>query len=67
MKREMSIKNKNLILILSFLAVIICLILTALLFYTAKPSLLITLSFIVGLVSGVCITLLIHNLLNKKF
>lgn len=66
MKSELRIKNKNLILILSFLAVIICLILTVLLFYTAKPSLLITLSFIVGLVSGVCITMLIHNLLNKK-
>jgi predicted exporter len=66
MKSEMRIKNKNLILTLSFLAVIICLILTVLLFYSVKPSLLITLSFIVGLVSGVCITLLIHNLLNKK-
>jgi hypothetical protein len=57
-------KNKNLILIVSFLAVFICLIMTGLLFYSVKPSFLIVLSLTIGLVSGACITLLIHNLIN---
>lgn len=57
-------KNKNFILIASFVAVLICLILATLLFYTVTPSLLIILSLSVGLISGVCITLLIHNLIN---
>jgi hypothetical protein len=58
-------KNKSLILIVSFLAVIICLIITTLLFYSVKPTLLIFLSLIIGLISGACITLLIHNLINS--
>ena len=57
-------KNKNLIIIASFLAVLICLIMTALLFYAVAPTFLIILSLTIGLISGVCITLLIHNLIN---
>jgi hypothetical protein len=57
-------KNKNLIVIASFLAVLICLIITALLFYVVPPRFLIILSFTVGIITGVCITLLINNLIN---
>ena len=59
-------KNTGLIVILSFLAVIICLIISVMLFYSVKPSLLILLAFSVGAISGVCITLLILNLINRK-
>ena len=37
---------------------------TALLFYAVAPTFLIILSLTIGLISGVCITLLIHNLIN---
>jgi len=57
-------ENKNLIIIASFLAVIICIIMSLLLFYTVTPTSLIIISFTIGLISGVCITLLIHNLIN---
>jgi uncharacterized integral membrane protein len=57
-------KNKTLIIIVSFLAVIICLIITALLFYSVTPSSLIILSFTIGIITGVCIAALIHNLTN---
>jgi hypothetical protein len=57
-------KNKNLIIIASFLAVLICLIITVLLFYAVTPTFLIILSITIGLFSGVCITLLILNLIN---
>jgi len=40
------------------------LIMTALLFYAVAPTFLIILSLTIGLISGVCITLLIHNLIN---
>jgi preprotein translocase subunit SecF len=57
-------KDKNLIIITAFLAVLICLIITALVFYAAPPTLLIKLALTIGIISGVCITLLIHNLIN---
>jgi hypothetical protein len=57
-------KNKRLIIILSTLAVIICLILSALLFYSISVSFLIIMSFTIGIVSGVCGTMLIMNLSN---
>jgi len=57
-------KNKKIIIIASFLAVLICLIMTALLFHAVTPTSLIILSFTIGIISGVCITLLIHNLIN---
>jgi hypothetical protein len=55
-------KNKKLIIIASFLAVLICFIITALLFYSVPPDFLIILSFAVGIVTGVCILALILNL-----
>jgi hypothetical protein len=57
-------KNKNLIIIASFMAVIICLIMTGLLFYAVTPTFLIKISLAIGVISGVCITLLIHNLIK---
>ena len=57
-------KNKNLIVMVSILAVVICLIMTALLFFAVNPTFLIILSNCVGIVTGVFITLLIHNLTN---
>jgi capsular polysaccharide biosynthesis protein len=55
-------KNKTLIIIVSFLAVIICLILALLLFYSVKPEFLVILSFVIGIVTGVCIAFLILSL-----
>lgn len=55
-------KNKSLIIIVSFLAVIICLITPALLFYSVAPESLIILSFTIGVVTGICILALIINL-----
>jgi hypothetical protein len=57
-------KNKSLIIITSVLAVIICLIITALLFYKVTPSSLIILAFTIGTVTGVCVAFLILNLAN---
>jgi hypothetical protein len=57
-------KNKKVIIIASFLAVLICLILTTLLFFAVTPSFLIVLSLAIGIITGVCITLLIHNMVN---
>jgi hypothetical protein len=57
-------KNKTLIIITSFLAVIICLIIAALLFYKVTPSSLIILSFTIGMVTGVCTAFLILSLTN---
>ena len=57
-------QNKTLIIIVSFLAVLICLIITALLFYSVAPESLIILSFTIGVVTGVCILALIINLRN---
>ena len=58
-------KNKSLIIIVSFLAVIICLILAALLFYAVTPAFLIILSFTIGVITGICIAALIHNLADN--
>jgi multisubunit Na+/H+ antiporter MnhE subunit len=55
-------KNKTIIIVVSFLAVIICLILAALLFYPVAPDSLIILSFTIGVITGVCIAALIRNL-----
>jgi hypothetical protein len=57
-------KDKKSIIIASFLAVMICLILATLLFVAVTPTFLITLAFAVGIITGVCITLLIHNIIN---
>jgi hypothetical protein len=57
-------KNKTLIIIVSFLVVIICLIITALLFYSVEPEFLIILSFTIGVVTGICILALVISLRN---
>jgi hypothetical protein len=58
-------KNRNLIVIISFLAVIICLIITVLLFFAVKPRLLIDLALMIGFISGVCVTLLVLNIIKN--
>ena len=58
-------KNKTLIILLSFLAVSICLIMIVLLFYSVAPRFLIILSFTIGTITGVCIATLIYNLVKK--
>jgi hypothetical protein len=55
-------KNKSLIIITAMLAVFICLIITALLFYKVTPSSLIILAFTIGTVTGICIAFLILSL-----
>jgi hypothetical protein len=57
-------KNKRLIIITSFLAVLICLIMIMLLFFAVTPGFLIILSLTIGIVTGVCITSLAYNLKN---
>jgi hypothetical protein len=55
-------KNRTLIIVSSFLAVIICLIITALLFFPIAPNSLVILSFTIGVITGVCIAALVHSL-----
>jgi multisubunit Na+/H+ antiporter MnhE subunit len=57
-------KNKGLIIVVSFLAVAICLILIWLLLSSATPTSLVILAFIIGIFSGACILALIINLRN---
>jgi len=57
-------KNKRLIIITSFLAVLICLIMIMLLFYNVTHGFLMILSLTIGIVTGVCITSLVYNLTN---
>jgi hypothetical protein len=56
-------KNIKIVILTSFLSVIMCLILTAILFYTITPRTLLILTLSVGLIAGVFITSLIHSLL----
>jgi len=58
-------KDKKIIIISSFLAVLICLVITALLFFAVTPRFLVILSFTVGIITGVCITALILYLINN--
>jgi high-affinity Fe2+/Pb2+ permease len=58
-------KNKTLIIVASFLAVIICLILTALLFYAVNPVSLIILSLTIGVITGICIAFLILGIIKS--
>jgi hypothetical protein len=55
-------RNKRLIIFVSFLAVIICLIITLLLFYAVPPESLVILSFTIGVVTGVSILAMVINL-----
>ncbi len=57
-------KSKSLIVIASVFAVVICLIVTALLFYKVTPSFLIISAFTIGVITGICIAALIQNLVN---
>ena len=57
-------KNKRVIILTSFLAVLICLIITVLLFYAVTPKFLVILAFIIGIVTGVFITTLINQLIS---
>jgi hypothetical protein len=63
-------KNRTLIIALSFLAVLICLLLIVLLFYTVPPSLLIVLALTIGMITGICTAFLIlglvRNIRNKR-
>jgi cytosine/uracil/thiamine/allantoin permease len=58
-------KDKKLIIITAFLAVLICLIITVLLFIAVTPRFLVILSFTIGVVTGICITSLIYYLVNS--
>ncbi len=57
-------KNKILITVVSFLAVLICLLLALLLFYSVPTEFFIILSFAIGVVTGVCTLAMIINLRN---
>jgi Na+-driven multidrug efflux pump len=57
-------KNKSLIILVSLLAVFICLILLVLLFCAVKPEFLVVLSFVIGMVTGICTAFLILGLRN---
>jgi FtsH-binding integral membrane protein len=58
-------KDKKIIIISAFLAVLICLIITALLFIAVTPRFLVILSFTIGVLTGVCITSLINYMVNN--
>lgn len=58
-------KNKILIIVLSLLAVLICLIMIELLFYSVTPRFLIILSLTIGIITGVFITILIQTLVKN--
>lgn len=57
-------KDKKMIIITAFLAVLICIIITMLLFYAVTPRFLVILSFVIGVITGVCITSVIYYLVN---
>ena len=63
-------KDKRIIIIASLLAVLICLIITALLFFAVTPGFLVILAFIIGVITGVCMMALIlymvNNIRNKR-
>jgi MFS family permease len=58
-------KDKKMIILTSLLAVLICLIITVLLFYAVTPKFLVVLSFIIGVVTGICATVMIFLLIDK--
>jgi hypothetical protein len=55
-------KNKFLIITASILAVVICLVLTLLLFFAVPPNYIIVLAFTIGVITGVIITAIILSL-----
>jgi hypothetical protein len=64
-------KNRALIIMVAFIAVLICLILVISLFFSVTPRFMITLSLTVGIITGVFMTILIQtlvkNIRNKRF
>jgi len=58
-------KNKVQIIVVALLAVLICLILVALLFYSVTPRFLIILSLTVGIITGIFMTVLIQTLVKN--
>jgi hypothetical protein len=57
-------KDKKIIIVTASLAVLICLIITMLLFFAVTPVFLVVLAFTIGVITGVCITALILYLAN---
>lgn len=57
-------KNKVLIIGAALLAVIICLVLALLLFFTVPQSYIVTLAFVIGVITGVITTAIIFSLKN---
>lgn len=57
-------KNRKLIVIVSFICVLICLMYMASLMYTVPPSTIVKIAFTIGLITGTCVTLTIYNLVN---
>jgi hypothetical protein len=55
-------KNKVIIVLSSFLAVLICLIVSVLLFYSVTPRFLLILTLTIGIVTGICIATLVVSL-----
>jgi hypothetical protein len=58
-------RNKSVIIISSVLAVLICIIISTLLFFAVTPGFLIIVSFVIGTITGVCITGLILYVINN--
>jgi NhaP-type Na+/H+ or K+/H+ antiporter len=58
-------KDKRIIIVASFLAVLICLIITGLLFFAVTPGFLVILAFTIGVITGICIMALILYLLKN--
>jgi len=68
-------KDKKIIIVTAFLAVLICLIIALLFFFAVTPGFLVMLAFIIGIITGICIMALVlylaktisgRKLLNEK-
>jgi hypothetical protein len=68
-------KDKKLIIVTAFLAVLICLIIALLFFFAVTPGFLVMLAFTIGVITGICIMSLIlylaktitgRKILNEK-
>ena len=68
-------KDKKIIIVTAFLAVLICLIIALLFFFAVTPGFLVMLAFSIGIITGICIMALVlylaktisgRKLLNEK-
>jgi protein-S-isoprenylcysteine O-methyltransferase Ste14 len=59
-----TMKNKALIIVAALLAVIICLVLALMMFYNVPHSYIVTLAFVIGVITGVITTAIIFSLKN---